>query len=99
MSSYLKRSALISQSFALEYFLESFVYSVFKVRYEDLSIFHGDEGIRTHDPLLARQVLSQLSYIPNQCWRPSILPDRLQSSTFDRLRLNRRVRNGNGCYP
>ena len=24
----------------------------------------GDEGIRTPDPLLARQVLSQLSYIP-----------------------------------
>ena len=30
-------------------------------------IYHpvsGDEGIRTHDPLLARQVLSQLSYTP-----------------------------------
>ena len=25
---------------------------------------HGDEGIRTLDPLLARQVLSQLSYAP-----------------------------------
>ena len=25
---------------------------------------NGDEGIRTHDPLLARQVLSQLSYTP-----------------------------------
>ena len=25
---------------------------------------HGDEGIRTPDPLLARQVLSQLSYTP-----------------------------------
>ena len=24
----------------------------------------GDEGIRTHDPLLAGQVLSQLSYTP-----------------------------------
>ena len=24
----------------------------------------GDEGIRTPDPLLARQVLSQLSYTP-----------------------------------
>ena len=34
-----------------------------------LSCFHqckhsGDKGIRTPDPLLARQVLSQLSYIP-----------------------------------
>ena len=27
-------------------------------------IFIGDEGIRTPDPLLARQVLSQLSYTP-----------------------------------
>ena len=26
---------------------------------------NGDEGIRTPDPLLARQVLSQLSYTPN----------------------------------
>ena len=25
----------------------------------------GDEGVRTPDPLLAKQVLSQLSYIPN----------------------------------
>ena len=27
-------------------------------------IFGGDDGIRTHDPLLAGQVLSQLSYTP-----------------------------------
>ena len=36
-----------------------------------LSCFHqckhsGDKGIRTPDPLLARQVLSQLSYIPKR---------------------------------
>ena len=30
----------------------------------DFSISIGDEGIRTPDPLLARQVLSQLSYTP-----------------------------------
>ena len=31
----------------------------------DVSIFvSGDEGNRTPDPLLARQVLSQLSYAP-----------------------------------
>ena len=29
------------------------------------SCFRGDNEIRTRDPLLARQVLSQLSYIPN----------------------------------
>ena len=28
----------------------------------------GDEGIRTPDPLLARQVLSQLSYTPMGLW-------------------------------
>ena len=31
-----------------------------------LSIPNGDKGIRTLDPLLARQVLSQLSYTPIQ---------------------------------
>ena len=29
-----------------------------------LHYFRGDGEIRTHDPLLARQVLSQLSYTP-----------------------------------
>ena len=28
----------------------------------------GDDGIRTHDPLLAGQVLSQLSYTPIIKW-------------------------------
>ena len=28
----------------------------------------GDDGIRTHDPLLAGQVLSQLSYTPIRIW-------------------------------
>ena len=31
----------------------------------------GDEGIRTHDPLLAKQVLSQLSYTPILLYRRS----------------------------
>ena len=39
------------------------VYAVFKVHTRKL-IRYGDEGIRTPDPLLARQVLSQLSYTP-----------------------------------
>ena len=40
------------------------MYAVFKVQVlADLSA-DGDEEIRTLDPLLARQVLSQLSYIP-----------------------------------
>ena len=33
--------------------------TIFLIRY-----FGGDDGIRTHDPLLAGQVLSQLSYTP-----------------------------------
>ena len=98
----------------------------------------GDGEIRTLDPLLARQVLSQLSYAPilaalpqpsvlpppmglsglepptsrlsgvrsNRLsykpfliWHPPALPCRLQHSTIGRLRLNRRVRDGYGCFP
>ena len=40
-----------------------FLYSVFNEHCE-LSFAGGDDGIRTHDPLLAGQVLSQLSYTP-----------------------------------
>ena len=61
--------------------------------------FSGDEEFRTLDPLLARQVLSQLSYIPILIWQPPALPHRLQYSTIGRLGLNRRVRDGNGCVP
>ena len=42
-------------------------YTVFKVRRRSFSFLAesgGDNEIRTHDPLLARQVLSQLSYTP-----------------------------------
>ena len=31
---------------------------------QDIRPDGGDDGIRTHDPLLAGQVLSQLSYTP-----------------------------------
>ena len=48
------------------------LYDVFKVHgaliyalsLSDVVSDSGDEGIRTPDPLLARQVLSQLSYTP-----------------------------------
>ena len=59
---------------------------------------NGDKEIRTPDPLLARQVLSQLSYTPI-IWRPPTLPYRHQYSTIGRLCLNHRVRDGNGCVP
>ena len=65
-----------------------------------LSFTHsGDKGIRTLDPLLARQVLSQLSYTPIEIWQPPIFPYRLQHSIFGRLRLNHRVRDVYGCFP
>ena len=60
---------------------------------------NGDGEIRTLDPLLARQVLSQLSYTPILIWQPPALPCRLQHSTIGRLGLNHRVRDGNGCVP
>ena len=40
------------------------LYAVFKVHIPFLSKRSGDKGIRTLDPLLVRQVLSQLSYDP-----------------------------------
>ena len=60
---------------------------------------NGDGEIRTLDPLLARQVLSQLSYTPMMTWHPPALPCRLQHSTIGRLGLNHRVRDRNGCVP
>ena len=60
---------------------------------------NGDGEIRTLDPLLARQVLSQLSYTPMGIWQPPALPYRLQYSTIGRLGLNHRVRDENGCVP
>ena len=60
---------------------------------------NGDGEIRTLDPLLARQVLSQLSYTPIEIWHPPALPCRLQHSTIGRLGLNHRVRDGYGCFP
>ena len=46
----------------------SFVYSVFNEQFRVLLYAGGDDGIRTHDPLLAGQVLSQLSYTPIVKW-------------------------------
>ena len=62
-------------------------------------VYRGDKGIRTLDPLLARQVLSQLSYTPMGIGQPPALPYRLQYSTIGRLGLNHRVRDENGCVP
>ena len=45
-----------------------FLYSVFNEQLCRLLSAGGDDGIRTHDPLLAGQVLSQLSYTPIVKW-------------------------------
>ena len=45
-----------------------------------LGICGGDDGIRTHDPLLAGQVLSQLSYTPVVFGCSSILADPSKSN-------------------
>ena len=47
----------------------SFQYSIFKVQSCQLSLTSGDGEIRTLDPLLARQVLSQLSYTPTDIYK------------------------------
>ena len=79
--------------------------------YEQAMLFNGDGGNRTLDPLLARQVLSQLSSTPipwlyiyattasNVFRQPPALPCRPQHSTIGRTGLNRRVRDGYGCDP
>ena len=63
-----------------------------------VAVFGGGRRDRTDDPLLAKQVLSQLSYAPI-IWQPPALPYRLQHSTIGRLGLNHRVRDENGCVP
>ena len=60
---------------------------------------NGDGEIRTLDPLLARQVLSQLSYAPISIWQPPTFPCRHQHSIIGRLSLNHRVRDVDGCFP
>ena len=62
-------------------------------------VHNGDGEIRTLDPLLARQVLSQLSYAPVVIWQPPTFPYRYQYSIIGRLSLNHRVRDENGCFP
>ena len=53
----------------------------------------GDEGIRTPDPLLARQVLSQLSYTPIMGfhWLFNLIPNGLKWTRTTDLTLIRRA--------
>ena len=53
------------------------------------SCFRGDNEIRTRDPLLARQVLSQLSYTP--VWNYSLSANGLKWTRTIDLTLIRRA--------
>ena len=49
--------------------------------YEPVSLYvGGDEGIRTLDPLLAGQVLSQLSYTPSRVFPQTVSEDKTTTS-------------------
>ena len=52
-------------------------------------VTHGDEGIRTPDPLLARQVLSQLSYTPKGVYFVGLRRLELPTSRLSGVRSNR----------
>ena len=58
----------------------------------------GLSGLEPPTSRLSGVRSNQLSYKP-KVWRPSTFPYRLQYSIIDRLCLNHRVRNGNGCVP
>ena len=49
----------------------------------------GDDGIRTHDPLLAGQVLSQLSYTPILNAECGMQSAKLLGFAFLRFKVNR----------
>ena len=66
-------------------------YSVFKEQISSGLPDSGDKGIRTLDPLLAKQVLSQLSYTPIlKCIYP-IITDGLKWTRTTDLTLIRRA--------
>ena len=60
-------------------------------------IYGGDEEIRTPDPLLARQVLSQLSYTPTDAGHPLSRLPLFVFSIFIYIQLRRSTMpSGNG---
>ena len=66
-----------------------YLYSVFKVHPDFFKPVSGDNEIRTRDPLLARQVLSQLSYTP--VWNYSLSANGLKWTRTIDLTLIRRA--------
>ena len=63
----------------------------------------GLSGLEPPTSRLSGVRSNRLSYKPALIFfwirQPPILPYRCQYSTFGRFGLNRRVRDGNGCYP
>ena len=59
----------------------------------------GLSGLEPPTSRLSGVRSNRLSYKPIEIRHPPALPCRLQHSTIGRLRLNRRVRDGNGCVP
>ena len=59
----------------------------------------GLSGLEPPTSRLSGVRSNRLSYKPIGIRHPPALPCRLQHSTIGRLRLNRRVRDGNGCVP
>ena len=82
--------------------LDLFQYAVFKVRYLPPAPIRsrsasGDGEIRTLDPLLARQVLSQLSYTPTDAGHPLSRLPLFVFSIFIYIQLRRSTMpSGNG---
>ena len=65
---------------------------LYQQRFPAVSGWHASVGARSmfnkHFPMLLIG-----------CWQPPALPHRLQCSTIGRIGLNRRVLDGNGCFP
>ena len=71
--------------------------SLHYVKVELFWVHGGDDGIRTHDPLLAGQVLSQLSYTPVYCLRQWYLLRRWNHFVVISLRGDILLRNVRFC--
>ena len=98
MSSYL---TFVYQGYLIS-LIKLYMYAVFKLRYW-LNFYQSYK--RKNLFLLISLVkpasifIRHLSVVFFLIRQPPALPHRLQCSTIGRLRLNRRVRDGNGCFP
>ena len=84
-------------------FNQIYMYAVFKVQSfnltECLSVIRTYKLFYKFWSLVKPVTIINLIYFLFLIRRPPALPHRLQCSTIGRLGLNRRVRDGNGCFP